>query len=275
MTGWPRLGAFSYGYGRGEWDRLCRDFERFGLGAVQIGQDLLDEALENPAGLAATRRRLAEAGIVVAGLAGYRNLTAPDPQRQRAHLDYLKRCLAIANALGSPVVATETGTRHPDSDWVAVPENHNPEVWGVLEAALDELLATARDHDAVLALEGYVNNVMGSHDQLAALLARYASPHLAVVLDPYNYLSVDLLADQTRVTADFLARFKPHFVLAHLKDVAAQGAEVDTPEFGTGVFQQKPYLDWLRTHRPDLPLIIEHLPWEHVPAVVARVRALL
>jgi len=78
-----------------------------------------------------------------------------------------------------------------------------------------------------------------------------------------------------RLTAEFFARFEHRFVLAHLKDVGEQGAEVDTPEFGTGVFPQRMYLEFLRARRFDLPLILEHLPPEHIPAAIRRVDALL
>jgi hypothetical protein len=35
------------------------------------------------------------------------------------------------------------------------------------------------------------------------------------------------------------------------------------------------YLEFLRELRPDLPLILEHLPFEHIPAALQRVNALL
>lgn len=75
---------------------------------------------------------------------------------------------------------------------------------------------------------------------------------------------------------DFLDRFEHRFVLAHVKDVAVRDdGTTTTPEFGTGVFAQRPYLDFLRTRRPDLPLILEHLPLEHLPAAARRVRRLV
>ena len=49
---------------------------------------------------------------------------------------------------------------------------------------------------------------------------------------------------------------------AHLKDVGTEGAEVETPEFGQGTFPQKRYLEFLRSRRPDLPILLERLPFD-------------
>ena len=120
-----------------------------------------------------------------------------------------------------------------------------------------------------------MKNVLKTQSQLLGLLERFPTQHLQVVCDPYNYLSAHLVPAQERATAELLDRFEARFVAAHLKDVAPGGAETATPELGTGVFAQRPYLEFLRDRRPDLDLVVEHLPPEHFPAVIERVNALL
>ena len=271
---WPQLGVFTYEFGRGEWDRLIETCRRLGLRRVQLGHPLLDECLEHPERIPEIRNRLEDAGISVAALAGYRNLVAPDPETRRANLDFLGRCLDVAPALGTSIVATEVGTRNPDDDWTDSPDNWRPETWVIADDALAELLPLAERSGAILALEGHVKTVLRTQGQLLGLLERFPSQHLQLVLDPYNYLSHHLLPVQERLTSEFLNRFEHRFVIAHLKDVDPGGAEVATVEFGTGAFSQAPYLAFLATRRPDLPLILEHLPFEHVPAAIGRVREL-
>lgn len=273
-TSWPQIGAFSYGFKRGEWDRMIKTFKDCGLTAVQIGSDLLEEALENPAEIPALRQKLEQNGITVAAIAGYRNLVVPDEAKRRANIDFLKRCLEVAQLFGTSVVATETGTRNIESDWKPSHENRGKEAWQILYDALDELLPVARQHGAILALEGYVNNVLQTVGQMTGVLERYPTAHLGVVLDPFNYLSIHLLPARERIVVDFLNRFEYRFVLAHLKDVSAEGAEIDTPEFGTGVFPHKLYFEFLKNRRPDLPIILEHLPLDHIPAAVERIHRL-
>jgi L-ribulose-5-phosphate 3-epimerase len=271
---WPRLGIFTYDFGRGEWDRLIETCRGFGLRAVQLGQPLLEECLKHPERIAELRARLESAGLSVAGLAGYRNLVAPDPKTRNENLEFLALCLELAPEFGTSVVATETGTRNPEGDWIDSPDNWSPETWKLVDDAIGELVQVAERSGSILALEGHVKNVLRTHGQLLGVLERFSSQHLQLVLDPYNYVSHHLLSAQERLTRDFLDRFGHRFVLAHLKDVEPGGADVGTIEFGTGVFPQAPYLEFLATQRRDLPLILEHLPLEHVPAAAERVHDL-
>jgi sugar phosphate isomerase/epimerase len=272
--GWPRLGIFTYDFAAGEWDRLLEVCRRDGLSAIQIGGALLEECVDRPERIDPVVTRLEEAGIAVAALAGYRNLVAPDAAGRRENLAFLARCLELAPRFGTSVVATESGTKHPESDWKDAPENTSPETWLELEESIAGLLPAAERAGSIIALEAHVKNVLRNHGQLVGLLERFPSRHLQVVLDPYNYLWHHLLPAQERVTREFLARFEHRFVLAHAKDVDPRGADVGTIEFGTGAFRQEAYLEFLATRRPDLPLILEHLPLEHVPVVIERIRRL-
>jgi sugar phosphate isomerase/epimerase len=273
-AGWPRLGIFTYDFGPGEWDRLVETCRVTGLRAVQLGSPLLEECLDRPERIDSVVERLEAEGIAIAALAGYRNLVAPDPGKRRANIDFIAQCLELAPRFGTSIVATETGTRHPEGDWTDSPDNWRPETWQLLDDAIRELVPVAERSGAILALEASVKNVLRTTGQLLGLLERFPSVHLQVVCDPYNYLSSQLLPARERLTAAFLDRFEHRFVLAHLKDVDPGGAEVGTGEFGTGVFPQSVYLKFLAERRPDLPLILEHLPLDHVPEACRRVREL-
>jgi sugar phosphate isomerase/epimerase len=272
---WPRFGAISYELDDRGWEPLVDDLRRAGLESVYLGRRLLDDCLADPDVAASRRVWLAEHGIAIAGIAGYRNLVSPDPALRDANIEHLSRCLELAPALGAWIVATETGTRDPTGDWTDSPENWSEAAWRLLDDALERLLPVAEQTGTILALEAHVKNVLKTQSQLLGLLERFESQHLQIVCDPYNYLSRNLVPAQERATAELLDRFEDRFVAAHLKDVAPGGAETGTPELGMGVFAQRPYLEFLRDRRPDLDLVVEHLPREHFPAVIERVTALL
>ncbi len=266
--GWPRFGIFTNELGPQQVVETCR---RFGLTEVQVGGPLLDECLEQPESVDGVVEQLDDAGISVVGLAAYRNLIAPDERTRRENLDFVGRCLELAPRFGTSVVATGTGTRSRAGDWDDSPDNVTRQARELLDESLAELVPLAERAGAILALEGHVKNVLRWPVQLSGLTDRFPSEHLQLVLDPYNYMSHHLVPAQQRVTRELLDRFEHRFVLAHLKDVDPGGADVATIEFGTGSFAQAPYLDFLATRRPDLPLVLEHLPLGHVPAAIRRV----
>jgi sugar phosphate isomerase/epimerase len=272
---WPRLGAFSTEFADDDWERLAERFARLELESVQLMGPLLDACFDDPDRANSGRALLEERGIGVPALGGYRNLVAPDTTVRRANVEHVRRCLEIAPAFGCHVVATETGTLSLVGDWTDTPGNSTDAAWRLLDDALETLLPVAEERGVLLALEAHVANVLKTRGQLDDLLERFPTQHLQVVCDPYNYLSSVLVAGQERATGELLDQFEPRFVLAHLKDVSLDGAEAGTPEFGTGAFAQRPYLEFLRNRRPDLDIVAEHMPLEHVPAVRVRLDEML
>jgi hexulose-6-phosphate isomerase len=264
---WPRFGVFARE--TAHWDEVIAVCRRFGLGAVQLGGDLLEQCLDQPDRADA----LAEAGIAIAAIAGYRNLVDPDERARRESIEYLARCLELAPRIGTSVVATESGTRSSEGQWKWHPDNRLPATVQLFHDAVAELVEVAERHGSILALEGSVRHVLATHASLDGVLDRVPSRHLQVVLDPYNYLARAMVPAAERVTRDFLDRFEHRFVLAHLKDVSEEGAEAVTPEFGTGVFPQRVYVEFLAERRPDLALILEHLPLANVTDATERVLA--
>lgn len=270
-SAWPRFGAFSYGFD--DLAYLISRFSEFGLTAVQWGSELLAESLANPDQIPTTRGLLEDADIEVIGLAGYRNLIPKNDLVRRENLEFLKRCLEIAPALGIPVVATETGTRNEEG-WKSSSENQRPEALDALYASLEELLPVAEQYGSVIALEAYVNNVIRTEADVAQVLERFPSPSLQLVLDPFNYISADLLPVSEKVSGRLLSRFKDRFIISHLKDVGPEGAEIDTPAFGDGVFPMNHYIRFLRDGRPDLAIVLEHIDFDRIHAAIERCRSI-
>jgi len=282
----PRLGAFFFEHGLAKRGELITRYQALGFTAVQIGDPLLSELVAHPSQAKAVAEDFREAGLDIIGLAGYRNIIAPDLTKRRANLDHLKACMELAPALGTSVVATETGTFHPTNEWYPSPENSSPQAWSVLCESVGELLETAKKTGTLLAIEGYVNNIVGRLDHLDTLFRTFPSQHLMLMLDPYNYITRDLVPTADLICEEFLTRYADRFVIAHLKDVAPFGADgephgeqaradlVGTPEFCTGIFPQQSYIRFLRNRRPDLPIIFEHLPEANLPAAIRRFRVL-
>ena len=257
---WPRFGAFTYDLDA-PWALLGERCRELGLETVQLARARLDEFLADPT-------VADDSGVDVSSIGAYRNLVAPDETERRGNLAYVRRCLELAPHIGARAVATHAGTLHPSEEWSDVPANASEAAWTALLEAVEHLLPVAESAGAVLALEGSVKSVLRTIARTIELLDRFPSPHLQLVSDPYNYVSRALVPAQERVAREFLDLFEHAFVVAHVKDVGPDGAEVSTPMVGTGVFRQRPYLEFLRTRRPDLPLILEHLEEDELPAAM-------
>lgn len=285
----PWTGAFFWSHESipASHQELLKLFTGYGLKAAQVGEPFVEQLAESDTFRAQFLNDFAEAGVQIVGLAAYRNITSADPKKRRENVDYVKRALALAPELGTFAVATETGTFNPDSDWAPSSENRTPKAWAAFLTSTEELLAAAEASGAILAYEGYVNNIMGTLDQVSAVVDEFPTRNLGLMLDPYNYITRDLLPVADLIAKEFCERFCDRFVIAHLKDVAPLGADglpdeedidradlVGTPEFCTGVFPQQPYLRFLRDRRPDLPVIFEHLPNENLPSALRRLHAL-
>ena len=264
--------------------RSCRD------SAGSVSRPSSSEASSSPSASTdpgrrriATRPRSRSAGISVAALAGYRNLDRTRPGGPRRRTSSTSAAASSSRPqLGTWVVATETGTRRPARRLDRLAGELGRRRPGACSTMRSRRSCRSRRRSGtILALEATVKNVLRTQSQLH----RSARP-LPDAAPPGRLRSVQLpLAPPRSGTgsarpASSSTRFEDRFVLAHLKDVDPGGAEVATPEFGTGVFAQRPYLEFLRDRRPDLDLIVEHLPLGARPgcprarpaAVGARVR---
>lgn len=234
-TTFPRLGAFFFNHGIENRAAGIAFFKKHGLTCAQIGAPLLEELVASPSRIPEVVRDFLDAGIRIIGLAGYRNIVAPDPSNCKKNIAFLRKCLELAPEFGTAVVATETGTRNSISEWQDSPENASPQTWSLLEDAIGQLLETATKHGSLLALEGYVNNVMGRLDQIDSIFRVFPSPRLGLMLDPYNYISRDLVPVADVVCEEFLRRYaEPLRHCAPERRGPAGGRGIHRPRRGQG-----------------------------------------
>ncbi|MFQ3620671.1 MAG: TIM barrel protein [Spirochaetales bacterium] len=270
---WPVFGAMTYEfpYTEGKLEDFIALLKRNKIEYIQVGKALLDELVAHPERVLSIKNHLEKEGIYFVGVAAYKNLVARDPEKLRKNIELMKMYLELAPHLGTSVVATETGTFNLDHDFRPSPKNWTAEAWKELRKTLDILVPVAEKNHSCLALEGYVNNILATLPQISRILAEYPTDAIQLVSDPCNFLHSRLLPVQLQITENFTHWFEDRLILAHIKDVNPSGAEKGTPEYGEGVFNLDRYLQFLAEKRPDLPLVLEHLPHEHMPTVMERV----
>lgn len=200
-------------------------FDTTQLNLSAVDRPTLDDTLGDEEA-AAIGRAFTLAGVRLWGLSGTFNAIHPDRARRRRDTEACAALIARAPAMGVPVVTLCTGTRDPDNQWRAHPDNTLPEAWRELRATLEVLLAAADAAGVQLGIEPESGNVVRDTDAAVRLLAELGDDArlLTIVLDPANLLSVATLPEQQRILDDAFDRLGDHIGALHAKDVVDEGS---------------------------------------------------
>lgn len=233
----------------------------------------------------AIRDAFREANLPICAISGYTNIIHPDLAERQKRVDYLKAIIRHARDLGTSYVISETGTFNIESDWVHDPKNKTEEGYEEACKVIAELVQTAYDHGAVFLVENYVNNVIGSVEEVLRLFADMNHPAIGLLMDPTNYFTDynidDIDGELNRIFNALSAKIK----IAHAKDCKKaeiieekhavldaseahtfRGAgAVELPAPGLGSLNYDLYLRRLSKDHPNIPIIIEHLDESDVP----------
>jgi len=260
-----------------------------GFGCVQLDLCFKDMDLDwrklDTAKCHTIRDAFRKANLPIVCISGYINLVHPDLDQRKDNIDYLKTLLKFARDLGTPYVISETGTYNRESDWVFDPKNATEEAYQEIKDIISELAAYAHSHNAVFLVENYIQNIIGSVDQLLRLFADVRSPGLGLLLDPTNYFTDRNIDDVDGELNRIFNALGDRVKIAHAKDIkraentgekhasidaseahSFRGAgAVELPAPGLGVLNYNLYLKRLSDKHPNIPIIIEHLDEADVP----------
>ncbi len=225
------------------------------------------------------RNKFRDANLPIIAISSYTNFIHPNPEKRKANIEYIKMMMDFARDLGCPYVASETGTYNEDSDWVWNDMNATEEVYQETLAIIKDIVAHAESRGVTFLVENYVNNVIGTVEQVQRLFKDVNSKHIGLICDPTNYYNdsnIDSIDAELHNIFDNLA---PYMKIAHAKDcIRAQSTEekhadidadeshsfrgagaVELPAAGLGKLNYELYVELLAKHHPNMPLIIEHL----------------
>jgi sugar phosphate isomerase/epimerase len=210
------------------------------------------------------RETLDKHNLKIAGLFGYYNVIDPDAARRLRGEQRMQTLLENWKEFGCPLVSTETGTLNAKSEWLESPDNAGEPAYQACRAAFQRWAALAAKTGAVVSIEAYWRNVVGSAPRAERLL--HDVPGLKLVMDPCNYYRKEDLSRMDPILEEMFQRLGKNIVLAHAKDVrAAADNGTDLPAAGEGVLDYPLFLRLLAGLECELYVIIEHLTLEDVP----------
>jgi sugar phosphate isomerase/epimerase len=215
----------------------------------------------------AIRAAHAQRALAMVAISGTFNMIHPDAQQRREGLRRLDVLAAACSRLGTSTITLCTGTRDPLDMWRRHPGNDTPAAWHDLLQSMQAAVEIAERHGVILGVEPEVSNVVDSAAKARRLLDELHAPQLKIVMDGANlFHSGDLLRQHSILDAAF-DLLGPDIVLAHAKDLRADGAAGDAAA-GTGLLDYPYYLERLRACSYSGPLILHALQEDQVGAAV-------
>lgn len=231
------------------------------------------------------RDKFRDANLPIVAISAYTNLIHHDPEKKKANLDYMKMIMERALDLGCPYVASETGTKNLESDWVWDEANETELAYEETAEAIAEIVKFGKEVGATYIVENYVNNVIGSIEQIQRLFADINMPNLKLICDPTNYFTEELMHDIDGELQRIFCALSDKMVIAHAKDIkfaedfGVKQADIDADEShvfrgsgavelpapGLGCLNYDLYVKLLAKYHPNIPLIIEHLDEGDIP----------
>ena len=211
------------------------------------------------------KKALAKNDLKIAALYAYYNVVDPDVERRQRGEARMNFLISNWRRFGCPIVCTETGTLNEKSEWADSPENETEKGYLACRAAIEKLAHAAEKSGAVISIEAYWRNVIGSAVRAERLFHEVNSPALKLVMDPCNYFRKEELPQMDAVLDDMFGRVGKQIVIAHAKDVKAAANGTDLPAAGKGVLDYPLFLRLLAKLDREVFLAIEHLTFEDVP----------
>ena len=276
------VGIFT-GYYPYKVDEVIERIKRGGFSCVQLDVSFkdCDAAKESLTKVRANeiRDRFRDANLPVIAISAYTNLVHADPVKRRQNIEYIKRMMDRALDLGCPYVASETGTFNLDSDWVWDEKNAMESAYQQAAEVIDEIVRHAREVGATFIVENYINNIIGSIEQVERLFRDISIPNMKLICDPTNYFTGENIKDVDGQLRRIFTALSGKMAIAHAKDIklaedisekhadldvdeshSFRGAGVvELPAPGLGVLNYDLYVSLLAKDHPNIPLIIEHL----------------
>jgi sugar phosphate isomerase/epimerase len=212
------------------------------------------------------------AQIQLAALSGTYNMVHPDARARASYRIGFQNVIEAARQMGAPVVTLCTGSRDPQNMWKHHPDNTTTAAWTDLRAELDFALPIAESAGIKLAIEPEPGNVICDAEAARRLLNEVASPLLGIVLDAANLLSPQTLAVQDQVVAKAAQLLGNSILLAHAKDIDANGKVTAT---GEGAVDLLNFVAALLSIGYDGALVGHGFPAQKAPAAAVFLKTLI
>jgi sugar phosphate isomerase/epimerase len=215
-------------------------------------------------------KAFADEDIMIAEVAIWRNVSAPEPEVRKTNLEYAIDRLALADEVGAKCAVTFIGTLAPDSLFGPHPDNLNQVGFDIFVETARKIVDAVKPKRAKFAFEMMQWTLPDSPEVLLELIQAIDRPMFGAHLDPTNLVvSPRLFYNTGDIIQRCFSVLRQHIVSAHAKDlVLGDQLSMHLSEVlpGTGGLDYATYLTELDKLDGNVPLLLEHLETDQYPA---------
>ncbi len=194
----------------------------------------------------------------------YINPIHPDASTRKTLLGLFKEHLCHARDFGCNIVALESGSLNADQS--PHPGNAGEAAYQELLGSMKELVEEAERCGVVVGIEAVTSHVLSTPERMRRLLDEIRSPHLQVVFDPVNLLSLANCLKQHEIMRTSFEQFGGRMAVVHAKDFRIEKGTFVTCPAGTGMLDYAFLLSWLARDKPGIALLLEEAGPGHIAA---------
>lgn len=264
-----KLGIRAHDLGKGSILEIAQLANNEGISYLQLVLSkaiLHDDGLLNEAKAQTIRDIFHEKHVQVAMLGAYFNPVHSHQDIVNKGLEKFKNHLKYASQLDCLYVGTETGSYNDDS-WTYHPMNRSEEAYQRVLGTFLELCHYAQDYPTFVACEGAYGHVIHSPICLKRLYDDVNQKYpgkMKVIIDLYNYLSIDNHQDHVQIFKQAIKLFKDQIVIFHLKDYILEQGKLRQVCIGKGLIDYPTILKIMKNDCPNAILILEGIIGEDI-----------
>jgi L-ribulose-5-phosphate 3-epimerase len=254
------FGVRAHDFGRMSASALARTIAAHGFSCAQLAPAKAIEGyrdLPGSEGMAEARgigSAFAAEHVRIVVLGRYFNPVHPDPiERERGAMAF-HRGLEIAGELGSPLVATETGSAREDCG--PDPWNSSDEAYGALLETFAPLVDAAEGLGASIGIEPVASHVLNTPGRMRRFIDDLGSRSIRVVFDPVN-LVPDGCEDPRNILSESFELFGDRIDVLHAKDYVMEGRRKRQLPAGLGELDYRLVISFLLETGRAIPVLFD------------------
>lgn len=259
-----KYGVFSSVYGAYKIDEAADKIKAAGFDAVQFVPFAVERKTVDPRKVSERtikryRKAFESRGLEIVGISGGYAFLTPDEEQNRQSVETTKAWVKWAPVLGTDLVITEIGSKHPTHNWTDHPDNYTEETWQQVVAIYRDLTSYAKEFGVNIGIEPHFASVLKWADDLRRVLDDVGADNLKIVFDAANSVTADNVEKQPEILKHFYEILGDDIILAHGKDTALAKGTADFVPAGKGVLPYRAFLNVLKENGYQRPLILEYL----------------